>query len=335
MRVGGLNPLTRLNYKIKSAHAVTTLKAGASKRFIHSSFNAFAEESQNKLKEESFRQKDSEDRRSDLSSAEELNLFLKDNLEHYSIKKGTEPKDFPQAKYLGKYGQPFPLNPLFKHAVPLSESKKNELFKLFLNDPKKNTPRVLATAFKISIRRAEAILKLKHLELDMIKNKGFKPLLNFETGMSKILGANDKREIEELEPINPKLGKPDAACALGREEFTQLTEEILTSKPFSYHGLSGKDNFVDPEPTPAPIATDPILGSHKKFNYIFSDINPNLPLSERVVLIREKNGILRKATKLEGAQQARRTDWPLQEKLFRRTNNLALKPKRVPSTLNP
>lgn len=38
--------------------------------------------------------------------------------------------------------------------------------------------------------------------------------------MSKILGANDKREIEELEPINPKLGNPVFRIVDENSEFS-------------------------------------------------------------------------------------------------------------------
>lgn len=279
---------------------------------------------------------------------EEYFRFCTARKEEYSVPVGLSPEKFPPAKYLGGDLEPFPLNPLFRHTPPLSEAKKEAIFQTFLKDPKKYTPRVLGTLFKISMRRIQAILNLKHLKLDMIKNKGFKPLRGYEVGMSRILRAG-MNEIEDLEPINIRLKKPqfkvidedeefttkDAVKALNTKDFTELTEEMLTSKPFVYHGLSGRDNFVDVEPTPAPLANEPGIGSHRKFNYIFSDINPNLSFEERAVLIREKNGILRLATKLESARFARRTDWPLQDQLFKRTVGLPPKKPHVPSTLNP
>ena len=51
------------------------------------------------------------------------------------------------------------MNPLFKPQPPVSDAKREEIYRLFVDD--RLTPRNIADKHGISIKRTEAILKLK------------------------------------------------------------------------------------------------------------------------------------------------------------------------------
>jgi hypothetical protein len=67
--------------------------------------------------------------------------------------------------YLGQ--TPFPMNPLFKPVLPLSNVIRDQIFQQYSSDPSTWTVRKLATEHNISLRRVDAILKLKAQEKQM------------------------------------------------------------------------------------------------------------------------------------------------------------------------
>ncbi|KAH9997766.1 eukaryotic mitochondrial regulator protein-domain-containing protein [Russula compacta] len=99
---------------------------------------------------------------------------------------------------------PFPLNPSFKPPTPVSDALRNTLYQAFMANPKANSVRNLASRYHLSIKRVDAILRLKGLEESWIKvslsslnfvkpaligNQG-KPLeTKFLKGMEQILGV--------------------------------------------------------------------------------------------------------------------------------------------------
>ncbi|KZV84310.1 hypothetical protein EXIGLDRAFT_682952 [Exidia glandulosa HHB12029] len=65
--------------------------------------------------------------------------------------------------YLGG-DRPFPLNPSFQPPVPMSDRRRTEIFVEYMRGGM--TVRELSRKFNISLRRVEAVLRLKHLELE-------------------------------------------------------------------------------------------------------------------------------------------------------------------------
>jgi len=59
------------------------------------------------------------------------------------------------------------MNPLFKPQPPLNDITKEEIWLKFTQA--EQTPRKIGTDYGISLKRVEAILKLKKMEKDMIK----------------------------------------------------------------------------------------------------------------------------------------------------------------------
>lgn len=64
---------------------------------------------------------------------------------------------------------PFPLNPSFKPPTPVSDALRNTLYQAFMANPDANSVRNLASRYHLSIKRVDAILRLKGLEENWIK----------------------------------------------------------------------------------------------------------------------------------------------------------------------
>lgn len=60
--------------------------------------------------------------------------------------------------------QPFPMNPSFKPPPPLSDIVRQKIYNEFMADPKKNNVRALSQRYHLSLKRIDAILRLKGLE---------------------------------------------------------------------------------------------------------------------------------------------------------------------------
>lgn len=60
--------------------------------------------------------------------------------------------------------QPFPLNPTFRPPPPISDQLRTTIYNAYMSDPAVYTVRKLSELYNISIRRVDAILRLKGLE---------------------------------------------------------------------------------------------------------------------------------------------------------------------------
>jgi hypothetical protein len=60
--------------------------------------------------------------------------------------------------------QPFPLNPSFKPPIPVSDELRTSIYRQFMANPEQNSVRVLAGKYYLSMKRVDAILRLKGLE---------------------------------------------------------------------------------------------------------------------------------------------------------------------------
>jgi hypothetical protein len=65
--------------------------------------------------------------------------------------------------------QPFPMNPSFKPPIPLSDALRTILYQKYMEDPVKNSVRELARQHHLSMKRVDAILRLKGLEESWVK----------------------------------------------------------------------------------------------------------------------------------------------------------------------
>ncbi|KAJ2850358.1 hypothetical protein IWW36_001975 [Coemansia brasiliensis] len=229
--------------------------------------------------------------------------------------------------YVGvKY--PFPLNPFFRPRPPVSDSIKEAIYSNYLKDPVKVTPRFLADKYGISIKRVEAIIKLKAIEHHQIAHKEIVPQVNLTKGMESMLGVNSKHTSKEKAiveitsvsgprfqavPEGETFKAVEAAEVLGRQPYQQIVDRLAASKPFTvdYEGL---DEEFAPRPqkklSMAEQSKLDNIGSAKdevvekndaltsqRWKFVFTDIGKNKDMKDRFVLIREKDGTLKKANR--------------------------------------
>ncbi|KAJ7922923.1 eukaryotic mitochondrial regulator protein-domain-containing protein, partial [Mycena leptocephala] len=82
---------------------------------------------------------------------------------------------------------PFPLNPSFKPPAPISDAIRSRMYTDYMLDPETNSVRALSQKYHISLKRVEAILRLKGLEEAYVKVRN-KPLqTGFLWGMEMLL----------------------------------------------------------------------------------------------------------------------------------------------------
>ncbi|KAJ1800177.1 hypothetical protein LPJ59_001287 [Coemansia sp. RSA 2399] len=227
----------------------------------------------------------------------------------------------------GRESFPFPLNPWFRVRTPLSDKVKEEIYREYLANPDKVTPRTLGDKYKLSIKRIEAILKLKAIEHHMVKHEGFVAQKKLTAGMESMMGVADSKNkpMERLFEDTPRVSSPrfhavpegesftsaTAAEVLGRKPYQHIVNRLTASKPFTidYAGL-------DPEFAPVigkklSVSTirrleelgpveDEILDKDSqvtstRWKFVFIDTTKHLDMKNRAVYIREQDGTLKKA----------------------------------------
>ncbi|KAG7099774.1 hypothetical protein E1B28_001586 [Marasmius oreades] len=90
-------------------------------------------------------------------------------------------------QWLGREG-PFPLNRSFKPPPPLQDALKNRIYEEYMQDPIVNNLRALSQRYHISLKRVDAILRLKGMEQTWIKGKPIQT--GFVRGMERILNVD-------------------------------------------------------------------------------------------------------------------------------------------------
>ncbi|KAF8575206.1 hypothetical protein K439DRAFT_1420040 [Ramaria rubella] len=96
---------------------------------------------------------------------------------------------------------PFPLNPTFKPPTPLSDKLRQSIYNSHVANPVANDLHTLSTRYGISIKRIDAIIRLKQLEVQWTESKPLQT--GFLEGMERILGIKTGgRERELLEEIS-------------------------------------------------------------------------------------------------------------------------------------
>ncbi|KAG0364077.1 hypothetical protein BGZ54_007862 [Gamsiella multidivaricata] len=131
---------------------------------------------------------------------------------------------------------PFPMNPLFKPTPPISNLAKEEIYKFHCSDSTKWTPRQLGMKYNISIKRVEAILRLKHLEQEMVA-EGFVAQEKFTKGMEQLMGVKAERSAAIVEPLTdilPQVGSPKFEALDEDQEFTaEDAAKVLKRRPLA------------------------------------------------------------------------------------------------------
>ncbi|KAJ1731524.1 hypothetical protein LPJ61_002490, partial [Coemansia biformis] len=234
-----------------------------------------------------------------------------------------------RTNYFGGGARPFPLNPAFRPRAPLSDATREAIYTDYLGDPVRATPRVLGEKYGISIKRVEAVIKLKAIEHHAVANDGFTAQKKLAAGMESMLGLAQNAPVVKENLVSQRTrvsgprfhavpeGEPfhaaDAAEVLGRRPYQEIMDRLAASKPYivDYEGL-------DPAFAPRPekklsrseekrleslgsahdevIEKNDALTSHR-WRFVFTDVSKNMDMKDRFVLIREKDGTLKKANR--------------------------------------
>lgn len=121
-------------------------------------------------------------------SAVEEKAPLPQSLSEFVRTIGKPLKHASPRNWLGN-GVPFPMNPSFRPPVPLSNAERSEMYRAFMADPKANSVRALSQKHGVSMKRIDAILRLKGMEEAWRKdNKRLQT--GFQFGMERLLGVN-------------------------------------------------------------------------------------------------------------------------------------------------
>ncbi|KAI0049272.1 hypothetical protein FA95DRAFT_1557070 [Auriscalpium vulgare] len=85
---------------------------------------------------------------------------------------------------------PFPLNPSFKPPIPISNSRRELFYRLYMHNPEVNSVRNLSGRFHVGMKRMDAILRLQGLEAHW-KGQGRELQTGFRDGMELLLGIKE------------------------------------------------------------------------------------------------------------------------------------------------
>ncbi|KAJ1911876.1 hypothetical protein IWQ60_009931 [Tieghemiomyces parasiticus] len=245
-------------------------------------------------------------------------------LESWIAKEGRkfQRAKFGQTNWLGKRG-PFPMNPAFTPRPPISDAQREHIYSIWYKNPDRITPRILANRFNLSIVRIEAIIKLKVLEKRMEADQ--KPLLHdltrsmegllgvpkFTQGGSSSAAVNASRIREPAVQFVPDVGAPmfravdeeeaytsaDAARSLDRPE-PESNPLAKYDKPFAFIDRHELLRNEKKKADKVVLSKNPLL-TNRRWDFMFTDTNPTVPAPQRTIVVRETDGTLRQATKLE------------------------------------
>ncbi|KAJ7201360.1 eukaryotic mitochondrial regulator protein-domain-containing protein [Mycena pura] len=101
--------------------------------------------------------------------------------------KTAKPRNWLTPRGVTTTDAPFPMNPSFKPPVPISDATRSRIYVDYMMDPETNSIRALSQRYHISLKRVEAILRLKGLEAAFVKGKELQS--GFRWGMEMLLGV--------------------------------------------------------------------------------------------------------------------------------------------------
>ncbi|WFD00628.1 hypothetical protein MYAM1_003379 [Malassezia yamatoensis] len=110
---------------------------------------------------------------------------------------------------------PFPLNPAFRPPPPVHQSIRDDMWRLHTESPTQWTVRSLSEKFRVSLAKAEAILRLKALEQEYVeKPTNFQniPLqTELQRNMEQLLGSRPSYAVDPQQMPETKTHSPRGA----------------------------------------------------------------------------------------------------------------------------
>ncbi|KAI0684764.1 eukaryotic mitochondrial regulator protein-domain-containing protein, partial [Cytidiella melzeri] len=138
---------------------------------------------------------------------------------------GLQYKDPRPQNWLGG-NRPFPLNPTFQPPAPISDELKDVIYEKFMDNPAQNGVRELAALYGLSIKRVDAVLRLKGLEENWKKGKSLQT--GFQEGMEELLGVKE----HSIARISDALGEDAIAADEQADESGNDTARMRYQRMF-------------------------------------------------------------------------------------------------------
>lgn len=133
------------------------------------------------------------------------------------------------------------MNPSYKPPPPISDEQKEVMFQLYLSHRLENGPRRLAKRFNMSLKRVNAIIRLKILEKNFERKSNRTLQTGFQVGMERILGATTHSAVPNY-----------------REKMLQ-TERWLVETFENNRKLLSNNDFTDPTDPTHPAFRTPAI----------------------------------------------------------------------------
>ncbi|KAG6846040.1 hypothetical protein H0H87_006404 [Tephrocybe sp. NHM501043] len=118
------------------------------------------------------------------------------------------------------------MNPSFRPPPPVSDGVRTSIYNSYMADPVTNDVRALSQKYHLSLKRVDAILRLKGMEADWLKGKPLQT--GFLQGMEMVLGVpqhtttEKRRDVHEADMLEQDENR-DAA----RQRYLQLYWESV------------------------------------------------------------------------------------------------------------
>lgn len=213
----------------------------------------------------------------------------KEFLLKYADRIPVKGKNIPRVQRFLLPDQPFPLNPFFKPIPPLSNTIKDKIFQLYLSDKQTYTPRRLAEKFKISIIRVNAILKMKSIEHEMVR-ENIPVQSDLSRNMDILLMASDQYSETTRSNISRNI-KPFFKLVNEDTNFTpEDAAKLLKLVPFENVSVSLNNKAQEVFPD---LVDEKVEKSREGVRFMVVDT------SSSKITVREGNGKLRDASKAE------------------------------------
>ncbi|KAJ7492125.1 eukaryotic mitochondrial regulator protein-domain-containing protein [Mycena latifolia] len=142
-----------------------------------------------------FRKRESEEDDGDEEESEKPSgpgQTFKSFLKFYDRYRTAKPRNWITQGENESANSPFPMNPSFKPPTPISDVIRSCMYADFMMDPEQNSVRELSQRYHISLKRVDAILRLKGMEAAYVKGKTLQT--GFRWGMEMLLGVKQGQE---------------------------------------------------------------------------------------------------------------------------------------------
>lgn len=181
--------------------------------------------------------------------------------------------------------KPFPHNKGFLYHVPLNDFTRKQIYFLYKSKPEEWTVRKLASKFKITVERADAIIDLQEHEERMF-HLGYKVNTEYLKKMEAMVGASSdrareaSREVMEFwqkrSPIFVKIPEDQELTFEEAAKIAQLPSTFIDLDP---------DSEVPAKPTqstPPKVIQFDEYETNRRHTFIITDIGKNKDKSVRI-----------------------------------------------------